>query len=152
MKRAIVFVVVMFLIWSSLGVAALSNNKISSSSDDEPWIDGPLTGRPGIEYTYCIKNTISVEAESLYAFFEWGDGSDTGWIGPYVPGEDICASHVWTYTGQYLLEIQLKNETGLWIDAWAAIIVMPREKPIYGTFLHRLIEKFPILDRLFSLI
>lgn len=45
---------------------------IVDNENDEPWIDGPTSGIVGVEYTYCIRNTISVEGIELYAYFDWG--------------------------------------------------------------------------------
>ena len=44
----------------------------------EPWIDGPLEGVVGEEYTYCIRGTGDIEAVELYGMFVWGDGGNTG--------------------------------------------------------------------------
>jgi len=159
MKKLLVIGIILSLLLTILSSTSIvsGNNESDSiwvkfnNENVEPWVDGPLEGKAGVEYTYCIRGTADLEAEGLYASFSWGDGTDTGWIGPYSPGEDICASHTWN-PGRYLLEIMLKNESGQWMTAWAAWVYMAEKsrqmsKPLFFKFL----ERFSLLSRLLDL-
>ena len=42
-------------------------------------------------------------------YIEWGDGTNTSWIGPYPSGEEISASHSWNQTGNYMVQAKAKN-------------------------------------------
>jgi hypothetical protein len=44
---------------------------------------------------------------------DWGDGTSSGWIGPYNPGETINISHVWTIEGTYQITGKAKNQNGI---------------------------------------
>ena len=43
---------------------------------------------------------------ALFYLFDWGDGTNSGWIGPYNSGVIVNASHIWTEIGDY--EIMVK--------------------------------------------
>lgn len=126
---------------------------IVNNENTEPWLDGPFNGKVGEEYTYCIRGTEDIEAEGLYASFDWGDGTYTGWIGPYLPGEDICAPKIWDLPGSYLLVVQLKNESDLWIDAWGGYVTIEKKsKPTFNLLFLQFLERFPFLERLLNLL
>jgi parallel beta-helix repeat protein len=74
-------------------------------------ITGPVYGRPGIEYTFCIDG-IDPDGDNLYCMWNWGDGTHSGWLGPYSSGEAICKSHTWTAEGTYSIKVKLRDEYG----------------------------------------
>jgi hypothetical protein len=43
---------------------------------------------------------------------DWGDGTNTGWIGPYDPGVMVTVSHAWDAKGTYDLTVTAKNQDG----------------------------------------
>ena len=73
-----------------------------------PTIDGPKYGDPGVEYNYTFV-TESIQGYDLYYFIEWGDGNDTGWLGPYPSGEEITRSHSWSENGTYGIIAKAKD-------------------------------------------
>ena len=108
-------------------------------------IDGPTRGKAGVEYTYCIINVTDPDGDDVGGKFDWGDGTDSGWLGPYASGEDICASHAWE-RGNYMLKVKLKDEWGLespWSPPFP--ISMPKNKPFNFNpdLLSWLFERFP---------
>jgi len=54
--------------------------------------DGSTSGESGTEYTYTT-STNDPEGDQLYYWFDWDDGTDSGWLGPYESGEEVSASH-----------------------------------------------------------
>jgi hypothetical protein len=53
------------------------------------------------------------EGDQMYYMIDWGDGTSSGWIGPYNPGETVSISHVWTVEGAYQITVQAKNQNGI---------------------------------------
>ncbi|UCD12958.1 MAG: hypothetical protein JSW60_05165, partial [Thermoplasmatales archaeon] len=47
--------------------------------------DGPSEGITDIEYTFS-SSTTDPEGDKIYYKFEWGDGTDSEWVGPYESG------------------------------------------------------------------
>ena len=45
--------------------------------------------------------------------FEWGDGTNTGWLGPYASGTLVNQDHAWTDSGSYTLTVRAKDDQGL---------------------------------------
>jgi hypothetical protein len=37
-----------------------------------------------------------VSWDEIYYLFDWGDGTDIGWLGPYDSVDTVTASHTWT--------------------------------------------------------
>jgi hypothetical protein len=87
---------------------------------------GPTSGIANIEYTYS-GNTTDPNGDAIYYLFNWGDGSNSGWLGPYPSGTTIEASHVWNYGGIYNVKLKAKDTTvdGPWSNPLAVQIAGP---------------------------
>lgn len=78
---------------------------------EPPTIEGSDNGRVGKEYEYTIVTT-EPDGEDVYYYVDWGDGYNTGWIGPYPPGEPKLVSHAWNDVGDYTIKAQAKDIIG----------------------------------------
>ena len=86
----------------------------TTSSNQPPTmgsIEGPFYGKVGVNYTFCITVT-DPELDNIYCLWDWGDGTNSGWLGPYQSGEVICATHAWIQEGMYLIKVNVKMKTG----------------------------------------
>ena len=85
---------------------------------------GPTSGITNVEYTYS-GNTTDPDGEDIYYLFDWGDGTDSGWLGPYPSGTTVEASHAWSYGGTYNVKLKAKDTVvdGPWSDALPVQIV-----------------------------
>jgi hypothetical protein len=93
---------------------------------------GPSTGKPGEECTYHSQ-TRDPEESQLHYLFDWGDGTDSGWLGPYDSGETCGASHIWTRQGTYTIRVKAKDLQG-YESEWSE--PLPVSMPlIHQTFL-----------------
>ena len=104
---------------------------------------GPIMGKIGEIYTYQSQTTDPEEDELQY-IFDWGDGTNSGWLGPYNSGETCKASHAWQKTGYYSVKARAKDIEGLeseWSDP--LIILMPKNKFLPNNLFLRLFEIFP---------
>jgi hypothetical protein len=80
--------------------------------------EGPSTGTPGMLYNYSIRTT-DPDGDPLSYLCDWGDGTTSGWLGPYESGESVVISHAWSNTGSFALTIKAKDSYGLeseWSD------------------------------------
>jgi predicted acyl esterase len=93
-------------------------------------INGLKIGKAGGEYCYSIL-VDDPDGDNIYALFDWGDGSYSGWIGPYKSGEKIKASHVWKEKGTYNIKVKIRDNTGAKSD-WSEPIEVriPIEKKL----------------------
>jgi hypothetical protein len=93
--------------------------------------NGITNGIAGDEYYYTT-STIDINGDDVFYFWNWGDGSNSGWIGPYLSGEIINVSHSWESKGDYVITVKAKDENDLeseWSDPLS--ISMPKPK-IFG--------------------
>lgn len=69
---------------------------------------GPTSGVTGVEY-FFEANTTDPEGDDIYYWFEWGDGENSGWVGPYSSGEPGSAGHIWTTGGDFPVAVKAKD-------------------------------------------
>ncbi len=109
---------------------------------NKPTITGPTSGKTGNSYTYSASTT-DPDGDQIYYLFDWDDGSDSGWKGPYNSGQTASVSHVWIVQGTYQIKVKAKDingAEGVWSDPLP--ISMPRNKAINTPFL-RFLEQHP---------
>ena len=70
--------------------------------------NGPTSGVTGIEYTFEATTT-DPEGDDIYYWFEWGDGENSGWVGPYSSGDTGSAGHIWTTAGDFPVTVKAKD-------------------------------------------
>ncbi|MDH7517496.1 MAG: PKD domain-containing protein [Candidatus Thermoplasmatota archaeon] len=104
---------------------------------------GPAKGKVGTTYTYT-SSTTDPDGDQIWYWFDWGDGSNSGWLGPYVAGATANASHKWTTKGTYNVKAKAKDVYGAeseWSEALS--VSMPRR---YAVF--RFLERFPRVSQI----
>ena len=72
---------------------------------------GPSAGKTDKIYTFSCKAE-DVEKDEIYYMFVWGDGTNSGWIGPFRAGETAEASHSWSKKGTYEIKVFVKDDKG----------------------------------------
>lgn len=123
---------------------------------DKPAIpNGPPTGKILKKLTYTT-STNDPENEQVYYWFDWGDGSNSGWVGPYNSGLTGSASHTWYKQGAYQIKVKAKDindNESVWSDPFPVNI--PRNKEYQNTYLlvllKNLINKLPWLKHILGL-
>jgi PKD repeat protein len=121
----------------------------TNNPPDEPGIQGPTNGKPGETYDYNFV-TIDPDGTDISYFIDWGDETNTGWLGPYESGEIITKSHFWSEKGTYIIKAKAKDP----YDAegpWGELtITIPKNKEKSHWFFFSLLERFPLLQNLIS--
>jgi len=89
---------------------------------------GPSAGKINTKYSYNAV-TEDLDGDDLYYLFEWGDSTQSIWIGPFNSGETCTMDHSWEEQGEYQIRVRAKDENGLQSD-WSepVEIAMPRSK------------------------
>lgn len=71
---------------------------------------GQSSGEVGIAYTFKVEGVEDPDGDDLYYKFDWGDDSYCEWLGPFnSETEEIYASHVWEYNGQYNITVKVRD-------------------------------------------
>jgi len=93
-----------------------------------PQIIGPTEGEPGKSYSFKFKSTDS-DGDNVYYWVDWGDGTNTGWKGPYAQNIWQEFSHTWDNQGTYDITAKAKDTNAAesdWSDPYTInIIPMP---------------------------
>ncbi|MBN2065864.1 MAG: PKD domain-containing protein [Candidatus Thermoplasmatota archaeon] len=115
---------------------------------------GPSNGKTGFSYTYATSST-DPDGDQVYYMFDWGDGTDTGWLGPYTSGQSASASHSWTSEGTFPVKVKAKDTEdamSVWSDS--LLITLPRTKESKGVlpiFFENHPLLFSLMQKLFQL-
>jgi len=126
----------------------LISNRRGASPDNQPPSkpsvpSGDTSGTIGVEYPYSC-NTSDVENDPIYYLFDWGDGNNSGWLGPYNSGETSEANYIWNVKGNYNIKVKAKDIYGVessWSDPLP--ITMPYSYNPLLQFLDLLFQRFP---------
>jgi hypothetical protein len=116
----------------------------------KPKIDGPTHGKVGVEYTYTFNST-DYKGDYCVCIVNWGDGSPSETVhptgGPNNSGPGI-ASHFWETEGTYVIRAYATDEYGGMSPTGTLSVTMPRDKTAKNWLVWRLLERFPLLQRL----
>jgi len=114
-------------------------------------------GKVGTEYVYGTY-TIDLD-DDVYYWIDWGDGTNSGWLGPHASGEpfDEIAKHKWRDEGAYTIKAKAKdtnNAESLWSEPLS--VTMPKDRathkmPLFLRFLQNHPNLFPMLRQLLGL-
>ena len=97
---------------------------IGNSPPDIPEISGPATGGTGAKYGYSIVSN-DIDEDDIYYYFDWDDGTNSGWKGPYPSGQSAKINHSWTDPGTYYIKGKAKDihgDSSSWSDTIMVII------------------------------
>jgi hypothetical protein len=108
-----------------------------------PIITGPAKGIITV-YTAYNFTTIDPENDMVYYFIDWGDYTNSGWIGLYPSGDEIKQSHTWSKKGTYTIKAKAKDIYENESDWGTLTITMPCSYNMpFVSFWERLFERFP---------
>ena len=93
------------------GVVRLFINNFGQLPPFRPSIKEPSDFQPHTELEFGFV-TKDINDDDIYYFIDWGDGTNSGWIGPYVSGEEITVNHSWPRVRTYLVSAKAKDDDG----------------------------------------
>jgi outer membrane protein assembly factor BamB len=112
-----------YIVWSSPAVAdekvyiGSGDHKVycfkdANAAPDAPAIPtGPSIGQKGVNYTFSTV-TIDPDGDNVFYLFDWGDGTNSTWIGPYNSSVPGTASHAWADSGNFSIKAKAKDTNG----------------------------------------
>jgi len=107
-----------------------------------PEISGPAKGKPGATYKFDFVAT-DPEQDQVYYYVDWGDGTNSGWLGPYASGATASANHIWSVKGAYPIKAKAKDVHGAESDWGTFQFSAPRLPISTNTLFLKLLERFP---------
>jgi len=117
--------------WGALwGNPDLTMGVVSRPPETPSKPDGPGIWTIDIETTFS-SSTTDPEGDGIYYLFDWGDGTESDWVGPYASGQTGEALHIWTKIGDYEVKVMAKDIYGVQSD-WsepATIAILENSPP-----------------------
>jgi len=83
-------------------------------------ITGPKVGGPLIDLNFTAI-TSDPEGDDLFYKFEWGDGNESDWLGPFDITSPVKANYSWNNSGEYKIRIKAKDihdNEGAWSEEY----------------------------------
>jgi len=131
-----------------IDISITNNEELPNSPPEAPTITGPASGKPGESYEYDIR-TSDPDDDDIFYIIDWGDGSDTGWIGPYTSGQTISETHTWDEEGTFIIRVKAIDPDGAETDwTWLKVSV-PKGKTYQHPFFEWFFSQFPMFEKLF---
>jgi len=108
---------------------------------------GPSNGKTGITYTYS-SSTTDPEGENIYYLFDWGDGTNSGWTGPFTSGSAATEGHSWSSQGTFPVKVKAKDihdQESPWSESLS--VSVPKSKMLTNlySYLQENYRLFPML-------
>ena len=114
-----------------------------------PIISGPSSGSKGQTYTFNTSST-DPNDDFIFYWFDWGDGTNTDWVGPLGSGNVCSESKMFGDEDVFSIKVKAKDINGAESDWAIHEISIPKNKEfnIFDLFLDWLFERFPLLERI----
>ena len=115
-------------------------------------LSGEVNGKVNVEYTYTTSTT-DANGDQVYYNWSWGDGTYSGWLGPYASGANVSTQHIWSAKESYQIKVKAKDSYGKESD-WSdpLLVTMPYTyRPLWQfweSLFARFPDAFPILQQL----
>ena len=100
---------------------------IYNNPPDAPDIDGTTTGEKGTQYENTVAAT-DPEDDNVYLFVDWGDDTNTSWLGPFEPDNIPDVNHTWMEGGDFVIRCKVKDVFGNESD-WSENLTMQIASP-----------------------
>ena len=102
---------------------------------------GPTFAKVGTSCSYS-SSAADPDGDNIYYLFDWDDGTNSGWSGPYNSEQTATISHIWNVKGTYQIKVKAKDEYGeesVWSEPLP--ISMPMNHKSNSSVLHQLFER-----------
>jgi hypothetical protein len=136
------------LMIATLAELAQLTSYIPPEKPEKP--SGPINGKNNVEYKYS-SSTTDADGDTIYYLFDWGDGTNDTWIGPYESGETVHAFHIWKRDGNYNIRVKARDESGLESEWSESLLVsMPKNRILLNDLITTLMDIYPRLKKIIT--
>jgi hypothetical protein len=131
-------------------VYTFTTESVVNNPPNKPTITGETNGKRGNSYSYSATTT-DPDDDQVFYWFDWDDGTNSGWVGTYDSGQTAVKSHVWNTRGSFSIKVKAKDTNGA-ESAWSdpLFISMPKNRTFFN-FLENHPFLFFILQRLLQI-
>ncbi|UCF13282.1 MAG: VCBS repeat-containing protein [Thermoplasmatales archaeon] len=114
-----------FLTGGVQGVVRLYINNFKQIPPLRPSIRQPTEFHPNRELEFGF-TAHDVNDDDIYYYIDWGNGKNTGWLGPYASGEGIDIGHIWRRPCSFVVSVKAKDDDGEGDWKHYILILFPR--------------------------
>ena len=101
----------------------------ANTAPSTPSVSGPSSGTVGTAYTFSATAT-DPESDQIYYWFDWGDGTNSGWLGPYMSGMTANTAHAWSSQSTFTVKVKAKDSPAGLESGWGSTAIrIPKQKP-----------------------
>jgi hypothetical protein len=76
-----------------------------------------------LEFGFVTKD---INDDTIFYFVDWGDGTNSSWVGPYSSGEEIRLTHMWDEARTYWVKAKARDEHGAESE-WKEYVLIHRK-------------------------
>jgi len=121
---------------------------------NKPTISGPNSGEPEIKYEFTFVTT-DPDNNDVYYYVDWGDETNSSWVGPYSSGQEVKLNHTWSIGKKYIIGVKAKDIFYAESEWETLEIVLPRNilsiNSFFFKFLESLLHRFPMIQKLIKI-
>lgn len=112
------------------------NHSTKNEPPAPPTITGPVKGNINVATVYN-GTTTDPEGDEVWYFIDWGDQTNSSWIGPYSSGASVIKLHAWTIKGTYILKPRQRAAMGTKAtgERYLSPCHYPISRPISGSLI-----------------
>ena len=106
-------------------LAELTEASYLGNPPAKPVITGPTNGIINYEYNYTVVTT-DPDSDDVYYYIDWGDGTNSGWLGPFSSGTSTTAQKSWNTASTYTVQARAKDINEVlseWSDPLFVLII-----------------------------
>jgi len=132
-----------------INISITNNEALANDPPEKPTISGPTRKKTGEDHEYKFVTT-DPDGDDVYYFVDWGDETNSSWLGPYISGEEANAKHMWNEDGIYNIRVKAKDMDGAESDWEILEVTMPINQRLFNLqkFIDMLTNFFPRLDHI----
>jgi hypothetical protein len=95
-----------------------TRSNVAPDNPDRP--SGPYEGETNTNIEFSTTTNDS-DGDWIYYWFDWGNGENSGWIGPYQSNENVYERYSWSEPGDYEIRVKARDNyfwESNWSDPW----------------------------------
>jgi hypothetical protein len=118
---------------------------------EAPLINGAKNGKVDVQYPYNFITT-DPDEDDVYYFIFWGDGNNSGWLGPYNSSIQMSTTYSWNEKGTYNIKAKAKDIHGDESNWTTLTVTIPKARLFMNSILNQMMKRYPLLTKLLYLI
>ena len=103
----------------------------SNTPPNIPTINGPIIAKPNTNLDYNVV-TSDYDGDDIFYYIDWGDGTFTGWLGPFETSKTVVINHTWPQKIKlYIVRCKAKDVHGAQSDwGYLPVVVDVIDNPV----------------------